>query len=373
MAELKLRNVTKKFGSVTALRDINLQVEDGQFVTLVGPSGCGKTTTIRIIAGLEEVNQGEVYIGRRRANDIPPQRRRTAMVFQSYALFPHMTVAANIAFGLKIKKVAQGQILDRIKWALELLDLQGLGQRRPRELSGGQCQRVALGRALVLDPEVLLLDEPLSNLDARLRLQMRTELKRIHKKIKSTIVYVTHDQTEAMTLSDRVAVMNNGILMQVGTPDQVYNFPDNMFVARFIGAPPMNFMPGRLTEENGGMLADLEDFTVTLPDNLARRLRRDSRAGEELILGIRPEDIHIKGSVTDAKRPDTIEAVVDVIEPLGSELILSLTSGKQEFQVTTSPDTPVFVDQKIEVVLNRNKIHLFDKKTQKNIGSGLNI
>jgi multiple sugar transport system ATP-binding protein len=264
MANVILNNVTKKFGKFIAVRKMNLNINDGKFVTLVGPSGCGKTTTLRMIAGLEDITSGELKIGGK---------------FE------------NIAFGLKIKKVARDTILKKISWALDLLDLTGLDDRRPRELSGGQRQRVALGRALVLDPEVLLLDEPLSNLDAKLRLKMRTELKRIHRKIGSTVVYVTHDQVEAMTLSDEIAIMNKGLLIQVGRPLEVYDKPENKFVAGFLGSPPMNFIPVDLIEDNGELFVDASDFRIPIPNQKIDKVRKNAEIGEKLIFGIRPEDI----------------------------------------------------------------------------------
>lgn len=367
MAEVRLVDVTKKFGKTTAVKTMDLHVKDGEFVTLVGPSGCGKTTTLRMIAGLEEVSQGQIYIGDKLANDIPPKNRGISMVFQSYALFPHMSVAANIAFGLKIAKVSREQILKKIKWALELLDLEGLDDRRPRELSGGQRQRVALGRALVLDPEVLLLDEPLSNLDAKLRLRMRTELKRIHRKIKQTIVYVTHDQVEAMSLSDEIAIMNRGILMQAGPPLEVYNSPHNRFVAGFIGSPPMNFILAKLVKEDGRFLVNTGDFQISIPPSKVDKVRESIEIGEEVIFGIRPEDIYHESSAKDTVPEDKVNAVVDVIEPMGSELIVSLATGKHILQAIMGPDTKAEIDQKIKVVIDVNKSHLFHRETEEAI------
>lgn len=367
MAEVRLVDVTKKFGKTTAVKNMNLGVRDGEFVTMVGPSGCGKTTTLRMIAGLEEVSKGEIYIGDKLANDIPPKNRGISMVFQSYALFPHMSVAANIAFGLKIAKVSRDQILKKIKWALELLDLEGLDERRPRELSGGQRQRVALGRALVLDPQVLLLDEPLSNLDAKLRLRMRTELKRIHRKIKQTIVYVTHDQVEAMSLSDEIAIMNRGILMQVGSPLEVYNSPRNRFVAGFIGSPPMNFIAAKLVKEDGRFSVNTGDFQISIPASKEGKVRKSIEIGEEVIFGIRPENIYHESSAKDAAPECKVNAVVDVIEPMGSELIVSLATGKHILQAIMGPDTKAEIDQKIKVVIDMNKSHLFHRETEEAI------
>jgi len=359
MGDVILSKITKKFGKFVAVKEINLNVDDGEFVTLVGPSGCGKTTTLRMIAGLEDITFGELKIGGKISNYVPPKDRGISMVFQSYALFPHMTVAENIAFGLKIKKIVRDAILKKISWVLDLLDLTGLDDRRPRELSGGQRQRVALGRALVLDPEVLLLDEPLSNLDAKLRLKMRTELKRIHRKIGCTIIYVTHDQVEAMTLSDRIAVMNEGFLMQVGPPLEVYDNPQNKFVAGFLGSPPMNFIPVDLVKDNNKFYLDAKDFKILIPDLKADKVKKDAKIDEELIFGIRPEDIIRIEKAKDVHEGNKIETIIDVIEPMGSELILSLATGKHIVKATVDPDIHLKVGQKMTVVVDTNKIHLF--------------
>lgn len=367
MANVILKNVTKNFGKFIAVKDMNLDIKDGKFVTLVGPSGCGKTTTLRMIAGLEDITSGELRIGGKFSNYIQPKDRGISMVFQSYALFPHMTVAENIAFGLKIRKVTRDTILKKINWVLDLLDLTGLDGRRPRELSGGQRQRVALGRALVLDPQVLLLDEPLSNLDAKLRSKMRTELKRIHRKLGSTVVYVTHDQVEAMTLSDEIAVMNKGFLMQVGPPLEVYDKPENKFVAGFLGSPPMNFIPVDLAKDNSKFCLDAKDFKILIPDLKADKVKKNAKIGEELVFGIRPEDIIRIEKAKDVHQGNKIETIIDVIEPMGSELILSLTIGKHIIQASFVPDAHLKVGQKLTVVLDTNKIHLFKLDNEKAI------
>jgi len=367
MADVILNNISKNFGKFIAVKNMNLDIKDGKFITLVGPSGCGKTTTLRMIAGLEDITSGELRIGGKFSNYIQPKDRGISMVFQSYALFPHMTVAENIAFGLKIKKVARDTILKKINWVLDLLDLTGLDGRRPRELSGGQRQRVALGRALVLDPEVLLLDEPLSNLDAKLRLKMRTELKRIHRKIGSTIVYVTHDQVEAMTLSDEIAVMNKGVLMQVGPPLEVYDKPDNKFVAGFLGSPPMNFIPVDLVKDNSKFCLDVKDFKIFIPDLKADKVKKNAKIGEELIFGIRPEDITRIEKAKDVHQGNKIETIIDVIEPMGSELILSLATGKHIIQATVDPDIHLKVGQKMTVAIDTNKMHLFKLDNEETI------
>lgn len=365
MSDLKFENVTKRFGNVLAVDELNIKIDDGEFVTFVGPSGCGKTTTLRMVAGLEEITEGILYINNEIANNIPSKDRGIAMVFQSYALFPHMTVASNIAFGLKIKKVPEVERIKKVEWALELLDLQGLGNRYPRELSGGQRQRVALGRALVLDPEILLLDEPLSNLDAKLRLKMRTELKRIHKALKTTVIYVTHDQVEAMTLSDRVAIMNKGQLMQVGSPQDVYASPENMFVAGFIGSPPINFLNARLKRKEGKLYVLTEDFELHLPYSKAAKISYQLH-DEKVILGIRPQDIYEMGHAPSMRwRDNVIKAIVDVLEPLGDSIVGTVIAGKQILQATLSPETEAKSDHTIDLLVDMDKIHLFDPDTKK--------
>ncbi len=364
MAGVKLQRITKRYHKTVAVENLSLDIADGEFVSLVGPSGCGKSTTLRMVAGLEEISAGELYIGDRLANDIPPKDRGISMVFQSYALFPHMSVAENIAFGLKIKKIPRPIILEKIDWALNLLDLHGLGDRRPRELSGGQRQRVALGRALVLNPEVLLLDEPLSNLDATLRLRMRTELKRIHRKIGATIIYVTHDQVEAMTLSDRIAILNKGILMQVGSPTEVYNSPANRFVAGFIGSFPMNFFSCSLGEEKGKFLIRTKDFTLSVPQQFTERLSQVK--SQLLLLGVRPEHITQRDTQTERNGKEFIPAIVDVVEPLGSELVVTLSTGTELFQAIF-PESNLKSEDRVEIVIDATKTHLFEEESGKAI------
>ncbi|HEY8348131.1 MAG TPA: ABC transporter ATP-binding protein [Symbiobacteriaceae bacterium] len=329
MSHVVLKNVGKRYdrSPTFAVRHIDLEVAKGEFVTLVGPSGCGKSTTLRMVAGLEEITEGDLYIGGRRANDLPPKDRNIAMVFQSYALFPHMTVAANIVFGLKIKGIPPAERQRRLEWAADLLDLKGLENRKPGQLSGGQRQRVALGRALVLEPEVLLLDEPLSNLDAKLRLKMRTELKNLHKKLGLTIIYVTHDQAEAMTLSDRIAVYDQGRLVQVGTPTEVYNNPRTQFVAGFIGSPPMNFFEGRI---NGNHF-ETEGIGVQLGGTLVPpKQTADVRA-----LGIRPEDLRIHTEPV----PGGIPGTTAFVELMGSDDYLVVQVGRQLVSVRVPAGT----------------------------------
>ncbi len=334
MAEVKLENLTKKFDQVTAVDRIDLEIKDGEFLTLVGPSGCGKSTALRLVAGLEKVSSGNVYIDGKLVNHIPPQKRNISMVFQSYALFPHMSVESNLAFGLKIKGRSLKEKTEKVRWVLDLLSLKGMEKRLPKELSGGQRQRVALGRALVLEPDVLLLDEPLSNLDAKLRLRMRTELKRLHKKIETTIIYVTHDQAEAMTLSDRLAVMKDGRILQIGTPQEIYERPTDIFTAGFIGSPPMNFIRG-----------------VRLP----------FIGKEEVIVGIRPEDI----SVSLEQKEKSIEGKSSVTETLGSDNFLYVDISDLLISVRLKPDQEIPEEQSTWLVPNLAKIHLFDKSTGK--------
>jgi multiple sugar transport system ATP-binding protein len=366
MASVSFRKVSKRYGNIEVIRDLNLTVKDGEFVTLVGPSGCGKSTTLRLVAGLEEITSGELYIGDTLANTVAPKKRGISMVFQSYALFPHMTVSENVAFGLKIRKHPRSDILSKLDWAVDLLGLQGLVTRLPRDLSGGERQRVALARALVLEPEVLLLDEPLSNLDAKLRLKMRAELKRIHKKLKSTILYVTHDQVEAMSLSDRVAIMHRGDLQQVSTPMEVYRAPRNIFVATFIGSPAMNLMEGRITEENGIPCIDLETFTLCLPRQ--HREKCTAYSGRKVMFGIRPEDIYDRRSSKITSSPEnTVSVVTDVIEPLGDRVVVEVTKGKANFSILLEPEAEVKSDASLRVVFDMAKAHIFDRESEKNI------
>ncbi len=336
MAKVKLKKLTKKFKEVLAVGNISLDIEDGEFLTLVGPSGCGKSTTLRLIAGLENPTQGDIYIDGQKVNDLPPQKRNVSMVFQSYALFPHMSVESNLAFGLKIKKKSAREKQEKIRWAIDLLGLSGFEKRLPKELSGGERQRVALGRALVLEPKVLLLDEPLSNLDAKLRLRMRTELKRLHKKIKTTIIYVTHDQAEAMTLSDRLAVMRDGKILQVGTPEEIYQKPKDVFCAGFIGSPPMNFISGEKVPQ-------VKD--------------------KNIMVGIRPE--HLSVSLT--KIAQAIPGKTSVTETLGSDNYLYVDISDQLISVRLKPDERIPEDKSVWLFPHQGKLHLFDKTTGKRI------
>jgi len=362
MADVRLVNVNKKFGSVVANEDVNLHIKDAEFFTLLGPSGCGKTTTLRIIAGLETPDTGEIYIGDRLVNELPPGKRNIAMVFQNYALYPHMTVFDNIAFPLKVAKLPQTEIAIKVKWALDLLRIEELENRKPRQLSGGQQQRVAVGRAVVRQPDAFLLDEPLSNLDALLRLRMRSELKRLFRDIKATVIYVTHDQVEAMTMAKRIAVMRYGKIEQLATPQGIYHCPRTRFIAGFIGSPPMNFLDGTLTEKNGKSYIDLGPFSTEIPPKAAE-LIKEKATSSKVIFGIRPEDIIIQKK----KVPKQVESYlceVYVVEPLGSELLVNLNIGENIVKVKTDPSLDVNIGEKIWTRFRKDKIHVFDSKTE---------
>ena len=359
MLGLTLKNIRKVYpNGYEAVKDLSLEIKAGEFVSLVGPSGCGKSTTLRMIAGLEDISGGELYIGDKLANDLSPRERGIAMVFQSYALFPHMTVAANIAFGLKIQKMPVAERMKKVAWALELLDLDGLGDRKPAQLSGGQRQRVALGRALVLDPDVLLLDEPLSNLDAKLRVKMRIELKRIHKELNATIVYVTHDQAEAMTLSNRIAILKEGDLMQCGTPTDIYNKPANEFVAGFVGSPPMNFINGVIEEEDGKevFVSDYGRYTF---DATLSELKKSKGIGKSLVLGVRPEDM----TITTEKGGNALVGMSLITETLGSDdFVSNCPKNNPRGEIVTiriEPEINFPLDTEVYITCTTAKMHLF--------------
>jgi multiple sugar transport system ATP-binding protein len=359
MARVLLKNISKTFGNVEAVKNFDLTVEDKEFVILVGPSGCGKSTALRIIAGLEEPTNGAIVIGDRIVNDSPPKDRDIAMVFQEYALYPHMSVYKNMAFGLKLRKFPKDEIDQRVKWASEILGIQNLLDRKPRQLSGGQRQRVAVGRAIVRKPAVFLFDEPLSNLDAKLRVQMRAELSKLHDRLQTTIIYVTHDQVEAMTMGTKIVVMKDGWIQQIGTPLEVYNKPVNMFVAGFIGSPVINFFPSRLISKNGLLYIDADTFQLPIPEKKASYYK--SMVGSEVIFGMRPNDIYELQHAPERLKGNSIEAVADVIEPLGSEIHLNMTSGKHNFIAVVDAQTTVRVHQEIELALDLDKMHLFEK------------
>jgi multiple sugar transport system ATP-binding protein len=361
MAKVVLKSLTKKFDEVVAVNNVNLEIADREFVVLVGPSGCGKTTTLRMIAGLEEITEGNIYIGDRLVNNLVSKDRNIAMVFQTYALYPHMKVFDNIAFGLKMRKVPKVERQQLVNEASGILGLQDLLDRKPKQLSGGQRQRVALGRAIVRKPDVFLFDEPLSNLDAKLRVQMRTELIKLHGRLQSTSIYVTHDQVEAMTMGDRIVVMNDGLIQQVGSPLELYDKPANLFVAGFIGSPAMNFIPCRVVAENANLYVDTGGFKVPLLNSMASAVR--SCDSSEFIFGIRPEDISRKGFEEESSgQREIIQARINVIETLGKETHLDLTAGENLMTAIVSPYTPVRLEEEIELVLNMGKVHLFKKE-----------
>jgi multiple sugar transport system ATP-binding protein len=358
MAGVTYDHVWKKFGDFTALNDLNIKVEDKEFLVLVGPSGCGKTTALRCLAGLEEVTDGRVLIGDKVVNDVAPKDRDIAMVFQSYALYPHMTVYDNMAFGLKLRKVPKEDIRRRVEEAAGILGIEQLLKRKPRELSGGQRQRVAVGRAIVREPKVFLFDEPLSNLDAKLRVQTRAEISKLHQRLQTTFIYVTHDQTEAMTMATRIAVMNKGILQQLDTPQQMYDHPNNLFVAGFIGSPAMNFFPAHLRKDGNNLCVDLGDQSVKIPDTLAPTYM--PYAGREVIFGIRPEDVHNPMFVPSGIHSELIEAKVDVTELMGNEIYLYLVTGKNNFVARVDPRTRFGMGDQVQLALNMDNFHIFD-------------
>jgi multiple sugar transport system ATP-binding protein len=362
VARVQLERVTKKFGAVTAVNEVSLEIPDKQFTVLVGPSGCGKTTALRLIAGLEEATAGDIFIGERRVNDVPPKDRDIAMVFQNYALYPHMTVYDNMAFGLKLRKYPKAQIDRRVKDTAGLLGIESLLDRKPKQLSGGQRQRVALGRAIVREPQVFLMDEPLSNLDAKLRVQTRAEIKKLHARLQTTTVYVTHDQTEAMTMGDRIVVMRDGLVQQVDSPMNLYDRPANQFVAGFIGSPAMNFLPARVTQSGGEYRLSGDGFQVDVPQEFAAMVGK--LAGRDMVFGIRPEDIADRALLSGADPGWTVRVGVDVHEPLGSDVILYLTVGAHSIVARVDAHTQAKMGQQIEVVFNMRKMHLFDSQTQ---------
>ena len=365
MAQVTLRNLIKRFSEdVVAVNNVNLEIQDKEFVVLVGPSGCGKTTTLRMVAGLEDISAGEIFIGDRLVNDVPPKDRNIAMVFQNYALYPHMTVYKNMAFSLKLRKTPKDEIDRRVKAAADILSIGELLQRKPKQLSGGQRQRVAVGRAIVRQPEVFLFDEPLSNLDAKLRVNMRSELIKLHERLDATMIYVTHDQVEAMTMGDRIVVMRNGFIQQVGPPMEVYNQPVNQFVAGFIGSPPMNFLEGRLVQDNGTLQVDLNGMRLPLPPDKAKKV--EAYTNKDVVFGIRPEDI-LSSPESDGKRLVPLRANIEVLEPLGAEIILELSAKGYTFTARTDPQLRARMHEEIQVHFDMNRAHLFDRQTEQAI------
>ena len=366
MAQVSLNKVSKCYpGNIWAIKDINLGIENKEFVVFVGPSGCGKSTTLRIIAGLETASGGNVYIGNQLVNDIPPKDRNIAMVFQNYALYPHMDVYSNMAFGLKLRKYPNVEIEARVKEAATMLGIEQLLRRKPRELSGGQRQRVAVGRAIVRKPLVFLFDEPLSNLDAKMRVQMRTEIKKLHIRLQTTMIYVTHDQTEAMTMGDRIVVMKDGDIQQIADPITLYDKPVNKFVAGFIGTPPMNFVKGTVIKKDGRLYFNEGKFTAKVVDSMFKPL--EPYIEKELIFGIRPEDIYDKLFVSEAPQENTIKATCEIIEPMGSEAYLYLNTGKNQLVAKVGGHDKPAINSDMDVVFDMSKVHFFDKETDKAI------
>jgi len=361
MAKVILEQVSKQFGNVLAVNNVTLDIPDRQFTVLVGPSGCGKTTCLRLVAGLEEATAGNIYIGERLVNDVAPKDRDIAMVFQNYALYPHMTVYDNMAFGLRLRKYPRPEINRRVKEAAEMLGIQELLARKPKQLSGGQRQRVALGRAIVREPQVFLMDEPLSNLDAKLRVQTRAEIKKLHARLQTTTIYVTHDQVEAMTMGDRIVVMKDGLVQQVDSPLNLYAKPANLFVAGFIGSPAMNFLEAKLAKQDGRMVVDGGAFRADVPQEYVAQL--SAFAGRPIIFGIRPEDIHDRMLRPDAKDESAVKAAVDVHEPLGSDIILYLTAGEHSIVARVDARSQARMGQNTEVVLDMKKMHVFNPDT----------
>ena len=370
MASLSLRHIYKKYpGGVTAVSDFNLEVKDKEFLVLVGPSGCGKTTTLRMIAGLEEITEGELFIGDRLVNDVAPKDREIAMVFQNYALYPHMSVFENMSFGLKLNKVPKEKIKRLVEEAARILDITHLLDRKPKALSGGQKQRVALGRAIVREPKVFLLDEPLSNLDAKLRAAMRTELTKLHKRVGTTFVYVTHDQVEAMTMATRIVVMKDGLIQQVDTPQRLYDYPCNIFVAGFIGTPQMNFINGKLVKKDDGVYFDFQNVSLKLPEEKANAEEIKDYIGQDVVVGLRPEAISDVADAVAANPEYSFEVNVDVTELMGAEIYLYLTVGDPEDEPTSliarvSSRSQSRAGDKIKVAVDMSRFHIFDKDTE---------
>lgn len=369
MSSISFRNLYKTYpGNVQAVQDFNLEVENKEFVVFVGPSGCGKSTTLRMIAGLEEITDGEIYIGDKLINDVPPKDRDIAMVFQNYALYPHMTVYDNMAFGLKLRKIPKMEIDKRVKEAAQILGIGDLLDRKPKALSGGQRQRVALGRAIVRDAKVFLMDEPLSNLDAKLRVQTRTEIIKLHQRLQTTFVYVTHDQTEAMTMGDKIVVMKDGIIQQAATPEEIYNSPANIFVAGFIGSPQMNFMDAHaIQNEQGKVNLIFQNYEIELSETISDLIKDRGYIDRVLVLGIRPEDIEINRISDSLEDNRGIESKVDVAEMMGSDIFLYFNIGDNDIVARINANETIKAGDGIEVFFNINKIHLFDKETESSI------
>jgi len=361
MARVRLEKVWKRYGAVEAVKDLSLECKDREFLCLLGPSGCGKSSTLRMIAGLEYISEGNIYIDDKIVNDVDPYKRDIAMVFESYALYPHKRVFENMAYPLRVQKLPEADIQKRVRRAADILDIAGLLERWPRQLSGGQKQRVAIGRAIVRDPKVFLLDEPISHLDAKLRTHMRGELKRLHRDLDATMIYVTHDQLEAMTMADRIVVLNLGVLQQVGTPDEVFNHPRNKFVAGFLGDPPMNFIPCQMRKNGKGYKVVHEQFTLELPESISRKLiTRQSADSADVELGLRPESFELS-----TKKPDAcdMQGKIYVTEPLGEDIIIDVKMGSEKIKAKTVIGQTWQIDEPIYMRVKYDRIHLFDKNT----------
>ncbi|MBE7047165.1 MAG: sn-glycerol-3-phosphate ABC transporter ATP-binding protein UgpC [Ruminococcaceae bacterium] len=365
MASLTLEHIYKKYnGGVVAVSDFCLEIADKEFIVLVGPSGCGKSTTLRMIAGLEEISEGVLKIGDTIVNDVAPKDRDIAMVFQNYALYPHMTVYENMGFALKLRKTPKEEIDKRVREAAKILDIEHLLDRKPKALSGGQRQRVALGRAIVREPKVFLMDEPLSNLDAKLRVQMRTEIGKLHKKLQTTFIYVTHDQTEAMTMGTRIIVMKDGFMQQVDSPINLYNYPCNMFVAGFIGSPQMNFIEATAVKKNDAVYLEFGGEAIKLEETKAKALIDGDYIGKEVIMGIRPEDMYDDENFLSMSPESVVSAHVDLTEVMGAETYLYLTIAGTNFTARVNPRTTAKYGDDIKIAIDAHKIHVFDKETE---------
>jgi multiple sugar transport system ATP-binding protein len=364
MSSVTYEHVTKRFGDVVAVNDLDIHIDDKEFLVFVGPSGCGKTTSLRLLAGLEEITEGNIYIGDRLVNDVAPKDRDIAMVFQSYALYPHMSVYDNMAFGLKLRKTPKAEIGTRVKEAANILGIGELLDRKPKQLSGGQRQRVAVGRAIVRDPAVFLMDEPLSNLDAKLRVQARAEISKLHHRLGTTFIYVTHDQTEAMTMGTRIAVQKDGFMQQIASPQVLYDTPNNVFVAGFIGSPSMNFFDVTLTGTKDELYVDGGTFRLRVPPDKAQVYAEQGYLGKDVIFGTRPEDIYDPDYVATTIYEQRIQTTVDVTELMGNEVFVYLLTGDKQFIARVDPRTKAHVGGSFDAVVNMDRMHVFDRDTE---------
>ncbi|MFW2489783.1 ABC transporter ATP-binding protein [Clostridium chromiireducens] len=365
MADLSLRHIYKIYeGDVTAVKDFNLEIEDKEFIVFVGPSGCGKSTTLRMIAGLEEISKGELYIGGKLVNDVEPKERDIAMVFQNYALYPHMTVYDNMAFALKLRKAPKDEIDKKVREAAKRLDIEHLLERKPKALSGGQRQRVALGRAIVREPKVFLMDEPLSNLDAKLRVQMRTEISKLYQSLGTTFIYVTHDQVEALTMGTRIVVMKDGLVQQVDSPLNIYNTPNNLFVASFIGSPQMNLVNGTVVEKDGKIYCSFEENNILLPEEKAKVLKDKGYVNKEVVFGMRPEHLDDNEEIIEQNPAATLSGEVEVVERMGAESYIYFKSGNNNMTARVDGSTKCEPKGKIKLYVQNENIHVFDKETE---------